>query len=324
MSDKFMISATEQQAGCRLDVFLAQSLPQFSRSRIQKLIEKQHVLVNLRAQKPRYVVAAGDQIEVEIPPPEPAQPDAENLPLDIIFEDSDVFVLNKAPGMVVHPGAGTPDGTVVNALLGRGATLSTIGGVYRPGIVHRLDKDTSGLMVVAKNDMAHQALSNALARRELTRTYWAVAMRRFKADRGIVDEAVGRHKSVRTRMAVDGAESREARTRWRVVESFHNFSLVECKLETGRTHQIRVHLAHINPPILGDELYGGKQELAMQLISPTDVALRNSVRMVKRQMLHARELRFVHPGTGEEMQFKADPPNDFSALLDAMKASATA
>lgn len=272
------------------------------------------------AVKPGAILRGGEQIQVIIPDPEPASPVPQQIPLEIIFEDDDVLVINKPPGLVVHPGAGTPDRTLVNALLGRPGLLSQIGGVYRPGIVHRLDKDTSGLLIVARNDAAHLALSRALARREIKRIYRAIVLRVPQAETGVVEAPIGRHPTVRTRMAVRYDRGRPATTTWRVLERFHHFALIECRLATGRTHQIRVHLAHIGHPVLGDTLYGGGAAVAAGLAGARAHRLRGALeRLARRQMLHAFELGFVHPRTGHPLVFRTDPPSDFQTLLDTLR-----
>ena len=308
-------------AGQRLDVLVCGALPDLSRSRVRRLIDSADVTLNGRPAKAGAMLRAGDTVRVNIPDPEPATPVAQAIPLTVVYEDADLAVIDKPPGMVVHPGAGAPDGTMVNALLARDGTLSAVGGVFRPGIVHRLDKDTSGLIVVARNDASHRALSAALAERTMSRVYWALALRRFRAAAGEVEAPIGRHPGARTRMAVVD-HGRRALTRWKVLEQMGGVALVECRLATGRTHQIRVHLAHINHPVLGDATYGGAAAVAAQCAPAHDTALRALLRGVARQMLHARELAFAHPRTGEPMRFVAEPPADFASLLAALRAAA--
>ncbi|MCX7018524.1 MAG: RluA family pseudouridine synthase [Candidatus Sumerlaeota bacterium] len=324
MSKHHTIVATSAEAGLRLDVLLSARLEELSRSRIQRLIIGEMVTKNGVCMKPCRIMREGEEVRLTIPDPEPAVPVAEEIPLRIIFEDGDLIVIDKPAGLVVHPGAGNRRGTLVNALLGREGLLSEIGGVTRPGIVHRLDKDTSGLMVVAKNDMAHLALSSALARREVARVYWALALRPFKTLSGVIDAPVGRHPTVRTKMCADGRGGRDALTKWRLLEQLDGCALVECRLATGRTHQIRVHLAHERHPVLGDQLYGGGAELAEKLVPRKAMILKQAIRAVTRQMLHARELVFKHPRTGGEQHFIADPPNDFMTVLEAFREQARA
>lgn len=309
-----------QDAGQRLDVYLTTHAQGFSRSRVQKLIETGAVRVNAQNVPSRTPLRAGDRVEMEVPPPEAAVPQPQAMDLEVLFEDEHLLILNKPPGLVVHPGAGQPDGTLVNALLARPGTVSIIGGVERPGIVHRLDKDTSGLMVIAKTDSTHAALSNALSRREVKRVYHTLALREFKSDSGRIEAPVGRHPTNRVKMAVrPQGQGRSALTHWKVLERFGGISLVECRLATGRTHQIRVHLAHDNHPVLGDDLYGGSVALALQLVSPRDQEVRNALRQVRRQMLHAREIGFTHPVTGTPLHFSSPPPEDFQHVLRVLR-----
>lgn len=315
------LTVGEADAGRRLDVVVSGTLPDLSRSRVRRLIDSADVTLNGRPAKAGAMLRAGDTVTVRVPDPEPATPIAQTIPLSVVYEDADLAVIDKPPGMVVHPGAGAPDGTMVNALLARDGTLSAVGGVFRPGIVHRLDKDTSGLIVVARNDASHRALSASLAARTMSRVYWALALRRFRTASGEVDAPIGRHPTVRTRMAVVD-HGRGALTRWKLLEQMGNVALVECRLATGRTHQIRVHLAHIKHPVLGDITYGGGAAAAAGCGPPHDTALRALLRGVPRQMLHARELAFAHPRTGEPMRFVAEPPPDFAALLASLRAAA--
>ena len=319
MPEQLTFVADDTDAGHRLDVAVTRRLDRVSRSRVHRLVETGAVLVNGSPAKPGALLHGGDSVEVCIPDPEPALPKPQPIPLRVILEDDDLMVVDKPAGMVVHPGAGTPDGTMVNALLARPAGLSGVGGVLRPGIVHRLDKDTSGLILVAKNDFAHRALSAALSRREVSRVYWAIALRRFDRNSGEVAAPIGRHPTVRTRMAVVERGGREALTQWRVIRVFAGISLLECRLATGRTHQIRVHLAHIRHPILGDTLYGGSHAVALQLVPPNATQMRAAIRAATRQMLHARHLSFRHPRTGEQIMVESDPPKDFSFVLEALQ-----
>ncbi len=285
-----------EASGLRLDHYLASELPHLSRSRIQALIKDGHIRVEARQVKPGEKVREGQRVTVEEPEPTPAANAApEEIPLDVLFEDGDLVVLNKAPGIVVHPAAGNPSGTLVNALLHHCASLSGIGGELRPGIVHRLDKETSGCLVVAKNDAAHQALSKQFAEREVLKVYLALAGGVFLKKSGVIETFIGRHPVHRKKMAVvQEGRGRNAVTDYRVVRELPGASLVECTLHTGRTHQIRVHLKHLGHPILGDELYGKRGAYP-------------------RQMLHAWKLGFKHPRTGEWMQFQAALPADFIA-----------
>ena len=290
----------------RLDAFLAERLPELSRSRVQQLIETGCVTLEGAALKKNYRVAAGDLFAVEAPEAVPPDVLPENIPLDIVYEDGDLIVLNKPKGLVVHPAPGHERGTLVNALLWHcGDSLSGIGGVTRPGIVHRLDMDTSGLMLCAKNDRAHQRLSAQLGDRSLSRIYEAILRGTPRDMEGTVDAPIGRSPNDRKKMAVTQSHSRAAVTHYRVLETFPGYSYVQCRLETGRTHQIRVHMAHLGHPVAGDPLYGGgKSELGLTS-----------------QCLHARCIRFVHPTTGERMEFASDLPEEFTRALERLRQS---
>ena len=283
-------------AGVRVDQFLAARVPALSRSRIQDLLKAGDARVNGRETKASTKLRAGDHITVAEPPPIAATTEAEDIALDVLHEDSDLIVLNKPAGLVVHPAAGHWHGTLVNALLHHCKGLSSIGGEERPGIVHRLDKETSGCLVAAKNDIAHRALTRQFAGREVTKIYLALAVGEFRNASGIIAGAIGRHPIHRKRMTVlAGERGRAARTDYRVLHKLAAGTLVECTLHTGRTHQIRVHLKHLGHPILGDEVYGRRAGF-------------------DRQMLHAWKLGFTHPVSGERMNFTAPIPRDF---LDA-------
>lgn len=314
--------ADQTADGTRLDHVIAGEIPELSRTRIQKLIVAGDVLVNGEKALSSYTVRENDAIQISIPPPAEATPLAQDIPLDVVYEDDDLLIINKPAGMAVHPGKGIQDGTLVNALLARPHAISSIGGVMRPGIVHRLDKDTTGLVIVAKNDFTHTTLSDALARREISRRYLALALRNFATDHGTVEAPIGRNPKNRLQMAVgDGPDARDARTHWRVLERFRGICQIECKLDTGRTHQIRVHMSHIGHPLLGDEVYGGGPDLAIQLISPHDTSLRAALKSVSRQMLHAHDLKFVHPRTQQSLHFNQPPPQDFLWMVDRLRQS---
>ncbi len=290
-----------EDSGVRLDVFAARASG-LTRSRVQRLIDDGHVRVNGRPQKARYAVAVGDHIAVEIPALVPLPLTPEAIPLDILFEDDDLLVLNKPPGLVVHPGAGRQTGTLVHALLAHCGALPGIGGVERPGIVHRLDRDTSGVMVVAKTETAHHALSVQFKARTTRKQYLAIVHGTIKQDTGKIDAAIGRREHDRKRMGVRRDGGRAARTTYTVVRRLPGMSVLVLGLETGRTHQIRVHLAHIGHPVVGDEAYGGRLE-------------RKSHAEIPRQMLHAWRLGFRHPRTGEWQTYTAPVPPDMVALL---------
>ena len=283
-------------AGGRLDRFLNTQLPHLSRSRLQGLIRGGHVTLDGKPAKPGDKARAGALVTVYEPPAEPALLEPEEIPLDILYEDADLLVINKAPGMVVHPAAGHSRHTLVHALLAHCRTLSGIGGVQRPGIVHRLDKDTSGCLVVAKNDAAHSHLSRQFAGRYVTKIYLALVQGYFTgAKTGSIENAIGRHPVNRKKMAVVERGGRASRTTWRTVQELEGVgTVVECTLHTGRTHQIRVHMKHLGHPLLGDELYASR--LAGRF---------------PRHMLHAWKLGFTHPRTGEKMSFCAPLPEDF-------------
>ncbi len=296
------IQATE--SGLRLDVFLAENLEDTSRSAAQKLLESGAVTLDGKPLRKQDRTVAGAVYEVELPELKEVAIEPRDLPLDVVWEDADLLVLNKPKGLVVHPAPGHWDDTLVNALMYHCKnSLSGINGELRPGIVHRIDKDTSGLLIVAKNDFAHQALAEQLQDHSLSRTYEAVVKGGFREDEGTVDAPIGRHPVDRKKMAVTEKNSRPAVTHWKVLERFGQYTLIECRLETGRTHQIRVHMAHIHHPILGDTVYGSpKPELGQSS-----------------QCLHARELRFRHPRTGEEITVSCSRPAWFEAVLDKLR-----
>lgn len=300
----------EEKTGIRLDVFAAEAAG-ITRSAAAKLISAGNVLVNSRAAAKNLRLSAGDRVEVALPPPVADKAEAEDIPLDIIFEDSDIIIVNKPVGMVVHPAAGNPDGTLVNALLSHcGESLSGIGGVFRPGIVHRIDKDTSGLIAVAKNDISHLSLSSQLKDHSMRRTYRAIAVGNFRDDSGTVDAPIGRNPNDRKKMAVIRDPEKRARnavTHYEVCERLGGFSCVRCRLETGRTHQIRVHLAYIGHPLMGDLVYGGGHT-AFEKANHID-----------HQILHAEYLTLTHPRTGGEMTFYAPLPDYFTGILDTLR-----
>ncbi|WP_298424239.1 RluA family pseudouridine synthase [Rhodoblastus sp.] len=335
MTTKIQIVVDEDGSGQRLDHYLAvrpeliaQSL---SRTRIQSLIESGLVwLDEAPALVAKTKLRAGQIVEIDVPEAAPAEPLPEKIPLDIRFEDDFLVVLDKPAGLVVHPGAGHETGTLVNALIAHcGESLSGIGGVKRPGIVHRLDKDTSGLLVVAKTDAAHQGLSKLFADHgrslPLTREYLAICWGAPDRSSGTIEAPLGRHAIQREKMAVvPEARGREAVTHWRLLEKFGAdregkpvASLIACELETGRTHQIRVHMAHVGHPLLGDDVYGAGFKTKAKQLSPE---AQEALAALGRQALHARALGFEHPVTGEELLFESAPPQDFARLLDALRA----
>jgi 23S rRNA pseudouridine1911/1915/1917 synthase len=314
--------------GQRLDRFLAEQLPELSRTRVQSLIKQGHVSTGgATIVDAKYRVKPGDRFLLDLPPAAPPKPLAESIPLDIVYEDDALIVIDKPAGLVVHPGAGQAAGTLVNALIAHcGPSLSGIGGVARPGIVHRLDKDTSGLLVVAKTDRAHRALAKQFADHgrtgELERGYLALVWGAPKRPHGMIDAPIGRHPSSRTKMAVlPKGQGREALTHWRVIETFGRAeepiaSLVECTLETGRTHQVRVHLAHIGHPLIGDPLYGqGFKSKLRKLSEPLQALLAT----LDRQALHAEHLAFVHPESGTLLKFNSPLTADLDGIVAAFK-----
>lgn len=304
VAERHDLTAGEEQRGKRLDVFLAAELPELTRSYIQKLVEDGLITVNNRPVKASYKVQPGDDITVEVPEPEGLDVAAESIPLEILYEDRDVIVVNKPQGMVVHPAAGNYTGTLVNALLGHCTDLSGINGVMRPGIVHRLDKDTSGVIMAAKNDDAHLSLARQIKDRTVVRKYIALVHGIITEPAGVIDAPIGRDPRERKRMAVVTANSKPAVTRYRVLERFAGYTLVECRLETGRTHQIRVHMAYIGHPVVGDPVYGPRKP-AFDLAG---------------QALHAALLGFNHPRTGEYMEFVASRPEYMEQLIKNLKA----
>jgi 23S rRNA pseudouridine1911/1915/1917 synthase len=284
------------EARLRLDQFLAKRLPEFSRSRLQQLIRDRFVRLNNSTTRPRHIVRGGDKIELTEPPPEKIETLPEQIPLEILFEDNDLIIINKPAGLVVHPGAGHREHTLVNALLNHCAALSGIGGKERPGIVHRLDKETSGCLVVAKNDVTHRDLSKQFAARTVEKIYLALVAGKLPKRAGVIEEKIGRHPVHRKRMSATTLRGRAAKTEYRVVRSSDRASLVECRLYSGRTHQIRVHLHHLGHAVLGDKVYA--PHLAKNF---------------PRQMLHAWKLGFRHPRTEEWKSFEAPLPDDFAA-----------
>jgi len=300
-------------SGSRLDRCIAELRDGWTRSKARRLIDDGRVSLNGSPAKPAAVVAAGDVIVVDEPPPAPIGASAEDIPLKIDYEDEDILVLDKPAGLVIHPAAGHPSGTLVNALLAHCDDLSGIGGAERPGIVHRLDRDTSGLMVVAKSERAHLSLSLAFRRRQVEKIYVAVCFGVPLPPEGVIEEPVGRHPVRRRQMAIV-ASGRAARTLYTVVESLVGAAVVHCHPITGRTHQIRVHMAHIGHPLVGDPLYAGRQWRNL-----SDPARQTACRDFPRQALHARRLAFAHPVTGERVEFESEPPPDFRQLVESLR-----
>ena len=300
---------TEENVGSRIDVFLSESEEEITRSHAQKLLADGFVLVNGKSANKNYKLRLGDMLSLTMPEPEPCEAKPENIPIDIVYEDEDIIVVNKPKGMVVHPAAGNYTGTLVSALLYHcGERLSGIGGVLRPGIVHRIDKDTSGLLVVAKNDAAHLSLSEQIKEHKVSRIYHAIALGKIDEDITI-DLPIGRHPIDRKKMAVTEKNSKNAITHVKVLERFPATTYVRCELETGRTHQIRVHLSHKNHPLLGDLVYGAEKH-------PQNVKF---AKYTEGQCLHAKELVLTHPRTGETMRFTSELPSYFTEILDILR-----
>lgn len=293
---------TENEAGQRADVGLA-SLLELTRSNMQKLLEDGRAVKGSKVLKANYKLKLGDEIIVTLPEPQPLDVQPENIPIDIIYEDEDVVVVNKARGMVVHPAAGNYNGTLVNALLYHCKNLSGINGVIRPGIVHRLDKDTSGIMICAKNDAAHVSLSEQIQSKTAKRTYIAVVRGNIKTDSGVIETLIARDKNDRKKMAVVKEDGRNAVTEYEVMERFGKYTIVKCKLLTGRTHQIRVHMEYLGYPLVGDPKYSPKK---------TPFAING-------QALHSLTLDFIHPRTGEQMHFEAPLPEDMHKIVTRLR-----
>jgi len=295
--------------GDRLDVFLAASIPELTRSAVQKLLESESVTLNGYPVRKNHKTVAGEVYKVIQNEPDASVIVKQDIPLDIVFEDDDLIVVNKPRGLVIHPAPGHPDGTLVNALLHHcGDSLSGIGGVIRPGIVHRIDKDTSGLVIAAKNDGSHLSLASQLSARTLTREYEAIVCGNVKKDSGTINAPIGRHPADRKKQAVTEMNSRSAVTHYKVIGRYGGYTHVRCRLETGRTHQIRVHMAHLGNPVLGDMVYGRKKaDLGMQS-----------------QCLHAKKLCFKHPSTGDEIELSTELPDYFAAVLNKLEAKENA
>ena len=297
--EPLILQTASEDAGKRLDAWLAEQT-ELTRSAVQKLMEEGRVTAAGKPLAKNTRLTGGETVSVELPEPEAVDIVPQNIPLDVVYEDADLIVVNKPRGMVVHPAPGHEDGTLVNALLAHcGESLSGVGGERRPGIVHRIDKDTSGLLVAAKNDFAHLALSAQLADHTMARTYEAVVCGNLRDDAGTVDAPIGRHPTDRKRMAVTQKNARRAVTHWSVIARYNGYTHIRCELETGRTHQIRVHMAHIGHPLLGDLVYGHKRP----------------EKGLSGQCLHARALRFVHPRTGELVTFTCPLPEYFQVVL---------
>jgi len=301
--DKLVFITCKDEEGQRLDSFLSQKIDKYSRAYLQKVIDEDMAMVNGNVAKKKYRVKEGDEIELTIPEPRKINLKSQDIPLNIVYEDNCLIVVNKPAGMVVHPAVGNYDGTLVNALLGHCDCLSLINGEYRPGIVHRIDKDTSGLLVVAKNEETHRGLAEQLKEHSVTRKYIGLVRGVIEEDEGTIDAPIGRHPVYRKKMAVVARNSKRAITHFKVLKRFSRYTLIEVRLETGRTHQIRVHMAYIGYPLAGDKVYGS-----------TDKELG-----VKGQLLHAAVLGFEHPAKKEYMEFEAPLPEHFECALQRVR-----
>jgi len=318
MERQIDISVPKHKGKERLDTFLAREVGQVSRTQIQKLIENGCVTVDGKIVKPRHIVQPSEQIQINIPKPPPSEILPEEIPLDVVYEDDSLLIVNKAAGMVVHPAYGHSTGTMVNALLAHTSHLSTVNDITRPGIVHRLDKDTSGLLVVAKDDNSHRVLAKQFEEKTVTRQYAAVAWGTFKQKSGTIETLLARSVKDRRKMQVS-KQGKEAVTHFEVKEKFSLTSLIHLKLETGRTHQIRVHLAHIGHPVFGDQTYGGRgRQLGGLNQSDTSLAM-ELLKMMPRQALHAKTLGFIHPETKKQMLFDSRLPDDLENLIHRLK-----
>jgi 23S rRNA pseudouridine1911/1915/1917 synthase len=311
----FSILVATRDQGRRLDQFLSEASLNLSRSQAKNLIEKHLIFLNQKPTKPSAHIRTGDTVSGFLPEPEPPSLQAEPLPLTILYEDPSIIVIDKPQGMVVHPAYGNPSGTLANALLYHCKDLAGINGVLRPGIVHRLDKDTSGVMVVAKNDEAFHNLIKQFKNRTVKKVYSAIVYGKMSLDEGLIDSAVGRHPTERKRMSTRTKKGREAITRWKRLEEFDGFTLLEISPQTGRTHQIRVHLSSVGHPVLGDPLYGRKGRPG----GIHDPVLKECVRRMNRQALHARRLTFIHPRTGERVEFVSPIPQDMEKVLECLR-----
>ena len=304
MPENYSFTVSEENSGVRLDKYLVEALEGFTRSAVQKLIDGGGAEVNGLALSKNYKLRCGDKITVTVPDAKPLEVLPENIPLDIVYEDSDLLVVNKPKGMVVHPASGNYEGTLVNALMYHcKGSLSGINGVIRPGIVHRIDKNTSGLLIVAKNDLAHLGLASQIKDHSFTRAYEAVVYGNVKEESGTVNEPIGRSVKDRKKMAVTLKNSKAATTHYKVIKRYDGFTHIRCELETGRTHQIRVHMAYIGHPVAGDEVYGPKKV----------------IKGLNGQCLHAKQIGFVHPRSGKYMEFESELPPYFTSFLNKLR-----
>jgi len=309
----------ENEGGIRLDLYLAARNLSLSRSQIKRAIDHGQISVNDTDAKPGYHIRGGDRVRITIEPPRPCGLEPEEIPLTVVFEDEFLVVVNKPAGMVVHPGAGNPGGTLVNALLAHCDDLSGIGGYVRPGIVHRLDKDTSGLIVVAKTDSIHRFLADQFKERRVTKIYQAIVHGVMRRDEGVINAAIGRHPVDRKKMSTASRKGKTALTRWIVRERFNGATCIDASIETGRTHQIRVHLSAIGHPLVGDSEYGGAKK---RISAIADQKVRAALSAAGRQALHAGYLSFYHPHYGTVVEFSAPLPADMRSVLEQLRAAA--
>jgi len=316
---RIKVSAPQDARGKRIDSFLSQQDLSLSRAFIQKLISDYNILVDGKSIKPSYKIKGGEKIEIDVPPLERPSLEPEDIPLDIVYEDSDLLVVNKKAGMVVHPAAGNYSHTLVNALLFHCKDLSGINGVLRPGIVHRLDKNTTGLLVVAKNDFTHLGLAEQIEKRTLLREYVAITWGHMPDDEGTIEAPIGRAAKERKKMAVTRLKGRESLTQYRILERFDLCDLLSIRLKTGRTHQIRVHLSYLNHPVLGDPEYGGRQRWIKGIYDRERPFAHKLLSAIDRQALHAKKLGFVHPRTKEYQEFDSKLPQDIENILNLLR-----
>lgn len=318
--ERLRLVVPPKQSRERLDLYLTHQVQNATRNKVQQAIAAGLVLVDGKRAKPSHPVSPGEVIEITLPRPPRSEAKAENIPLDIVYEDDQFLIVNKAAGMVTHPAYGNYSGTLVNALLYHSSTLSGVNTPLRPGIVHRLDKDTSGLLVVAKTDSAHHLLAKQFSRRTIDREYWALVWGTLKQQKGIIEASLGRSKKDRKKVTVTAA-GKQAVTEYEVLKKFDYLSLVRLKLKTGRTHQIRVHLAHVGHPVFGDPTYGGRSNTWGGLTGKKAQHAQNLLKIIARQALHAKTIGFVHPKTKEPVKFDSDLPADMHAVLEKLESA---
>jgi 23S rRNA pseudouridine1911/1915/1917 synthase len=312
--EKIHVVVPAKQSKERLDVYLTHQIQNATRSKVRSAIDAGFVVVNGKKVKASHAIAPGEVIDITLPHPPRPEAKAEDLPLNIVYEDDQLLIVNKPAGMVTHPAYGNYTGTLVNALLHHCNSLSKVNTDIRPGIVHRLDKDTSGLMVVAKNDVAHHLLAKQFSRRTISREYWAIVWGKFQQPKGTIEASLGRSKKDRKKVAVT-AEGKHAVTDYQVIKEFDYLSLIRLKLRTGRTHQIRVHLAHVGHPVFGDPTYGGRSYQWGGLEGKRAQHAQNLLKLIGRQALHAKTIGFVHPSTKESVEFDSELPEDMQEVL---------